>query len=277
MAMMLRAAACLVVLFARVAIASPSDAEAAFERGRVLLEAGKLDEACAAFAESVRIELQYGALFNLATCEEKRGHLASALAAFRRIATEDANEQRVQRSREYIESLEKRVPRMRLSIKGRTPTTAVTLDGTPVDPKQPIPLDPGAHRIVVTAPTGAPIFRTAEVKTEGEETVIAIELPTAESSQQQDLARKPETLTPEGPSHRGAKIVVGTGTAAVVAGFVFGGLALTRWNDAQDLAMTNPDAANAKLDDVRTVGHASTILVSAGALAVGVGIYLWSR
>ncbi len=273
---MLRITALLVVMLARVAIASPTDAEAAFERGRVLFEAGKLDEACAAFAESVRIELQYGALFNLATCEEKRGHLASALAAFRRIANEDANEQRVARSREYIDSLEKRVPRMRLSIKGGTSTTAVTLDGAPVDAKDPIPLDPGSHRIVVTAPTGAPILRTAEVKTEGEETVIAIELPSSASTQP-DLMRQPERPLADPPSHRGAKIVVGSGTAAVVAGFVFGGLALSRWNDAQDLAMTDPSGANAKLDDVRTVGNASTVLVSAGALAVGIGIYLWSR
>jgi len=260
----------LVIALARTASASPEEAAAAFERGRVFEEQGRLPEACAAFAESVRLDFQFGALFNFATCEQKRGNLATALGAFRQIAEGDTNKVRAARSREYVSVIEPRVSRIRVAIAGATSSTAITLDSKPVRANAPIAVDPGVHRIVVTTPTTPPLFRTVEITKENELVTI-------------DIAQTPVTLeetsgepnTP--PGDRTAKIVIAGGAVTLVAGLVVGGVAFSRWRSAQDLAESDPDAANERVDGVMVLGNTSTVLLAAGAIAIGVGIYLWRR
>ncbi len=260
----------IVIALARIASASPDEAAAAFERGRAFEAQGRLPEACAAFAESVRLDFQYGALFNFATCEQKRGNLATALTAFRQIAESDTNNQRAERSREYVSVLEPRVSRIRIVIADATSSTAITLDSKPVRANAPIAVDPGVHRIVVTTPTTPPLFRTVEISKEHELVTVDIALL---STTAEDKPRPVETSS----TTRRAKLVVAGGALTVVAGLVVGGVALSRWSSAQDLAESDPDAANERVDGVKVLGNVSTLLLSAGVVAVGVGIYLWQR
>ena len=58
----------------RVQAASPA-AEALFEEGRRLLEAGRTDEACLKLAESLAQEMSSGTLLNLALCHETKAWL----------------------------------------------------------------------------------------------------------------------------------------------------------------------------------------------------------
>ena len=63
------------------AVAETSDtamAEALFQAGRACLERDRVEEACAKFSESQRLEPKLGTLLNLATCHEKLGKTASA-------------------------------------------------------------------------------------------------------------------------------------------------------------------------------------------------------
>lgn len=261
------------------AIAAPSAAEAAFDRGRELLEHGQIDEACAAFAESVKLDFQYGAFFNLATCEERRGNLATALAAFRRIVAEDRNATRAARSREHVVDLESRVARLRVTIVPAVANVQLVVDDRPVElGGGPVPVDPGSHRIVASAPGVPDQRRTVEVSSQGAIVDVMIDLRAQVAPVAPPVPVAVEVPPPDArPRGRTGKTVVAAGAASAAGGLVVGVLALRGWRDAQDRAMTDPAGANADLDRVRLLGNTSTVLVGVGTIAIAVGIYLWRR
>lgn len=272
------AAALLTVAIASVAAAAPSPADEAFERGRALMTAGKIAEACAAFEDSLRLDFQYGTLFNLAQCDARRGKLATALAAYRRIAGEDtANATRAARARELAAALEPRVPHLRITLTGGT--AQVTLDGAPIDIAGPLAVDLGAH---VVAAGGAQ--RSVTVANEGDTVEVALAL--AAPSPAVASAAPPREAPPPGPPpmppppHRSrvpALFTLWAGSAVAGTGLVIGGFAWARWRDTERLGMTDPMAADREVDHVRTLGNVSTALVAVGAAAIAVGVYLWRR
>jgi len=277
------AALLLSLAVAGVAAAAPSAADEAFERGRALMTAGKIAEACAAFEDSLRLDFQLGTLFNLAQCDARRGKLATALAAFRRIAREDtANATRAARARELADALDKRVPHLRIALAGGT--AQVTLDGAPVDIAAPLAVDLGTH--VVAAGREQ---RTITVAKEGETIDVALALappPPAPPPAPPPTTPMPREVPPPGPPpmppppHRSrapALITLAVGAAVAGTGLVVGGFAWARWRDAERLGMTDPMAADREVDHVRTLGNASTVLVAVGAAAIAVGVYLWRR
>ncbi len=238
---------------------------------------GNVERACVAFEDSLRLDYQLGALYNLAQCNERRGRLASALAAYRKIASEDTvNLARADKARELADLLEPRVPRLTITIVGNRPATIVTLDGAGVRPSTPIPIDLGTHVAVATAPGSVEARRTFEVTREGQPVAIELVVPAPAT----DPIREPTTeidVPKPGTTALAGKITFAAGVTTVAAGFVLGGLTFRGWRDAQDLAMTDPAAANRDLDGVRTLGNASTAAVAVGTAAIGVGLYLWSR
>jgi hypothetical protein len=77
-------------------------------------------------------------------------------------------------------------------------------------------------------------------------------------------------------------LTVGAGGAIVVTGLVFGLLARSRWNDAQDVCGgltcrndSDTEYAQALADSARTRAHVSTGFVLGGLAIAGVGAYLW--
>lgn len=62
-------------------MASP-ESDQAFREGRALLQAGKIAEACEAFARSKDLDPGVGTLLNLGDCREKQGRTATAWALF---------------------------------------------------------------------------------------------------------------------------------------------------------------------------------------------------
>src|SRR5262245_37669831 len=76
------ATACALSPKAARAQASPA-AEALFRSGREALDHGDYERACKQLRESDRIEPAVGTELNLATCEEKRGNIATAWQLYR--------------------------------------------------------------------------------------------------------------------------------------------------------------------------------------------------
>src|SRR4051812_33487281 len=57
-------------------------ADALFKRGVTAMKAGDLETACPAIAESQRLDPHAGTLFTLAECENRRGHVATAVVHY---------------------------------------------------------------------------------------------------------------------------------------------------------------------------------------------------
>jgi tetratricopeptide (TPR) repeat protein len=86
-------------------------AAALFDEGRAALQRNELDLACAKFKESDRLDPAIGTTFNLANCEEQRGHLAAASTLFRQAAARmQPEDQRLPIANARIQSLESRIP-----------------------------------------------------------------------------------------------------------------------------------------------------------------------
>ena len=163
--LLLAFAASLTLLVPSQALAQPSEAErrqaqALFEQGRQLLEAQRYAQACPAFAESQRLDPGGGTLLNLALCHEKQGRVATAYTEYQEAlsgARADKRQDREKFASLRIKALEGKIPRVRFEVASGSDGVALTieLDGTTVPElawSTPTPIDPGAHRVVVSAP-----------------------------------------------------------------------------------------------------------------------------
>jgi hypothetical protein len=149
-----------VALLAPPVLAQPRDpvtAEWLFRAGRALMKTGDFVTACAKLEESLRLDPAVGTSMNLAECEEKLGRTASAWqrwgAAADQLPTRD---KRRAVALAHARALEKVIPRLTISVSPDAPSTLqVERDGVVLGKASlgaPLPVDPGRHSIVVTAP-----------------------------------------------------------------------------------------------------------------------------
>lgn len=104
------------VLVITAALSTPatadSDADVEFRRGRELIETGRLEEGCKAFATSQRARPRVATLLNLADCWEQRGMFANARETFeqaRKLAQERGDTRREAEAGRRIAALEPRL------------------------------------------------------------------------------------------------------------------------------------------------------------------------
>lgn len=147
-----------------VARADPTPADQAlaaalFDDGRSLLAAGKIDEACAKLGRSYELEAALGTLLNLAVCHDKQGKSASAWAEFNTAADLAAKAKDAARRKfaeEQAKLLGARLSRLIVRAGALPQGAAVKLDGRDLGAAllgTALPLDPGEHRVEVTAPS----------------------------------------------------------------------------------------------------------------------------
>lgn len=178
--------AALVALF--VPNAHADDAVAAaqslFEQGRDLLRAGNFAQACPRLSESQRLDPAMGTLLALAMCHEGEGKLASAWAAFSRVADlakREGHVEREQHARQRAAELKPRLSTLELAVSGRTRAlegVELTRNGRVLQPETwalTIPVDGGSHAIVVRAP-GRKTFETTVVVAR-ERDVVVVNIP----------------------------------------------------------------------------------------------------
>jgi serine/threonine-protein kinase len=156
----------IVVGLERAAIAQPDPppeakaaAQALFEEARALVKQNDFADACPKFAESQRLDPGIGTLLWLADCYESLGQTATAWVTFRDAAEAAAlrRDKRERVARDRVAKLEPWLSRVTIVIGtgAAIPGLEVARDDASVGSAQwgtAVPVDPGVHKIVASAP-----------------------------------------------------------------------------------------------------------------------------
>jgi len=269
--------------------AAPGDAaaaEALFEEGRALLEAGDAARACPKLAESHRLDPAPGALFALALCHEAEGRLATAWVEFKEVASRsyaDHYPAREDAARKRAEAILPRLSYLTVRVDPRTAKLAgltVLRNGVMLAPaawSTGIPTDPGQFVISATAPGRLSWSTTVKIEGESERKVVDVpELVPIPAP-----ARAPTTPRAKGfvlTPLRVAGIALG-GTA--VASFGLGAFSSVRAlnekaasNDDCTGNACGPDGTRDRLAAGEAADVATVAFIAGGAL-LGAGIALF--
>jgi len=293
--------------------AQGATAQQRFDDAERWMGEGRLDEACAAYEESNRLDARAGTLIRLGECRERNHQLASAAAAYRDALARVKDPRKRAYAQQQLTALESRLSYLTVVVPDdhRLDGLAINCDDQPLDAalwNQPRPIDGGDHVIAAQADGHEAWRTTAHVPVERGQ--IRVELPQLVEVRKPEAAGAPagppaEPVVPP-PSSQGPppasgappgdrdapppsifttrrKIGVGVavvGAGAAVLGAVLGSAAKGKQNDALALCPDGPacqraDAANAL---VRTGHHqaleANLAFGVAAAAAVGAGV-LW--
>lgn len=266
------------VLGSRSARAAPEDlalAESLFDEGRRLLDAGQVDAACPKLAESRRLDPQIGVTLFLAECERRAGRLATAWGLFRdaAAAADAKRDSRAALARERAAQLEPRLSKVVITVpaSSKVEGLSIALDGKPIASAGwgvPIPVDPGAHSVVSSAPGHQ--SRTEPLRVEGEQTSIEIRISRLELEapiRQVALPTQEERsfVRPLGWT------LLGAGAVGIGLGAYFGISAANNASDAKDLCPDYPSCRASVAVSATDANDAATAdaTISTVSLAVG--------
>jgi hypothetical protein len=148
--------------FAHGADTSPNAvrAEALFDEGRRLMNAGDYAAGCPKFADSEALDPAPGTALNLAICYEKSSKYASAWAAFRTaeaLARASTQKTRADLARRRAEKLQVTLSRLTVTVplSSQVPGIEIRCDGESLPPPEwgvAVPHDGGAFEVAVLAP-----------------------------------------------------------------------------------------------------------------------------
>lgn len=201
-------AALVMIGFAPRAGAQPAAAQAAFDNGRKLMDAGRYDEACVAFEQSWKIDPQIGTRYNLALCYDKTGRNASAWAAFTEVAQRDTRGARQVKAAKRAAELAPTLTRMRIDV--GEPGLQVSANGVDVTSTIGVdaPVDPGKYHLEARAPGKQPW--SADVETLGAGQTLSVRVPplTASAAEPPPPDEPPPRVAATAPVHRASAVGV---------------------------------------------------------------------
>jgi hypothetical protein len=268
-------------------------AQALFDEGKRLMDAGKYAEACPKLMESQRLDPGGGTLMAIALCHEAEGKTATAWADFNLALAEARKDHRSDRENaaaEHVKALEQKLTRLRIIPPMQKPHgLEIKRDGVLVGEPQwgtPLPIDPGEHAFEATAPGKTPWKESVDVRGEGR--IVDVNVGTPEDAPKVDAPAPAPAPAPPAPAHETASetgtqkllayIVGGAGVVATGIGLGFGLSASSKWSQAERACPRNActDPAMQKQGmDAGSLADVSTVLVTAGAVAVVTGVVLW--
>jgi tetratricopeptide (TPR) repeat protein len=289
-------------------------AESLFREGRTKMDAKDYAHACPKLEASFRLDPATGTLLALALCYESSGRTASAWAAYADAAARAKQEGRADRekaARARAAALEPKLARLSVALSPaaeQTPGIAVQRDGVSIDAAalgSSIPVDPGDHVIVASAPGKRPWRTTVTVAGETRNVVVpplddaapaeAAKVPPTAQATPAIAASSPSAAAPESAQAPSASsssssssrtvgfVVGGVGLAGIATGAVLlvraGGLS-SQSVDEQAKAIANPAdtqsaaAAKADHDAAKTSQLVGFVAGGVGIAALGVGIVL---
>jgi serine/threonine-protein kinase len=275
-------------------------AEALFDQGLELMQAGKYAEACQRLESSQRVDPGVGTLLYLGECYEKLGKTASAWATFREAASAANAAGQTDRANIGTERAQKLMPRL-LRLQLELAPELEGLEGLEIlrDGKSvpralwgtPVPVDPGEHALEVRAP-GHETFRTA-FRGEGEGKTETLQLPALKrlpesadppSGQQGSPAGAGAVSMEDAPSDGSAQrtsglVLGGLGVIGVGVGSFFGLRAIQKNKDAEEScsgsSCSTPAGVELTNDALNAARISNVAFIAGGALlAGGVVLYL---
>lgn len=287
--------ACAIVLVASAARADKlTDAEELFRRAKGLMAEKKDREACPLLEESQRLDPQMGTLLNVAICHENVGKIASAWGEFRAVeqqARTAGRDDRVKLAHDRAAKLEPRLPRLKIVAVEHPTGLVVKVDGEPKgEPLWPgVAVDPGTRIVEVSAPNKLPATVKAKVDDEG--ALVTVTLPKLEDAPipkvgpvvDPDAERRENERHSANRAKKTAGVVVGaSGIAALVAGGVFGVLAITTDHGATSacpapcVAESNAArTADDHTDHAFAFANIANVAIPVGAIATAIAAYLF--
>lgn len=298
---LLRTCALLLSLVGPILSRSPALAQAAasadelFNRGIEQMTAGNYEAGCKDIGESHRIEPLPGTLFTLATCMDRWGHVATAVALYGEyLAVHEAlpDERKARQGERPKVATERRkqlgpeVPELTLMLPAGAPAgIRVERDGQEITAATlgvAVPVDPGEHVVTTRAPGGQVSEQRIAIGT-GEKKKVALEVKTAPA----EIAPPRVPVAPPvsaGSSDRrkAAYALGGVGVAGLALGGVMGGLTLGEKGTVDQHCGEAIMAPKARCDSVgldaadraKRLGLVSTISMAVGLAGLGAGVVL---
>ncbi|HWP08345.1 MAG TPA: hypothetical protein VNN72_21535 [Polyangiaceae bacterium] len=277
--------------FAEASSSDKAAAEALFDEGRRLAQAGKFAEGCPKLEASQKLDPALGTLLNLADCNEKLGKTASAWAQYREatsLARAAGSAEREKFASDRSKALEPHLSTLTIRVAAGDAGAApidVKRDGIAVDSAtlgSAIPVDPGAHEVTAASP-GMKTWST-KVDVGKDAAKVEIEIPKLEpEGATAGGAAGGTTEQPaksQGSSMRPVAIAIGAvGLVGIGVGTFFGLSASSSWSDAKDSCTDYPKGCSndgvKKQESASTKATVSTVAFIAGGAALAVGTVLW--
>jgi len=261
-------------------------AESLFREGKSLMDKKDFAHACPKFAESLRQDASSGSALALGVCYSGLGKTASAWSAYLTAATlarRDGRKDREKAAATRASELEKKLAHVTLDLSPETRALAgleVKQDDTAVGSAawENAPIDPGPHKIVVTASHKKP-FET-EFTVDNTASSQTVKIPVLEDEyvappEQPKQPDKPQTAEKSSALRTTGYVVGGVGLAALAVGGVFGGLAISKGSDAKGHCPTTQCSDRNAVNDNHTAGtfaDISTVTMSLGGVALVAGV-----
>ena len=233
--------------------ADAASADGLFQDAKQLMGEKRYLEACAKFDGSYREEPTLGTLLNLANCLEVSGRLATAWARWGEAEARGRKQgdDRATMAHDRREALAPRLPKVTVVVINPRPGLSVLRDDTELGAGSfgtALPIDPGTHVIQVVRADGV-LHRQEVTLREAEQIRVELDLAQIEAAAPKEPPKREParvvTITPEdydpGAGQRTAGwVTAGFGGAALITGFVLGGLALGKKEEGERRVLREP-------------------------------------
>jgi len=267
--------------------AQQAAADALFDSARAAMAKGDFATACEQFRASDKLDPAVGTELNLADCEEQRGHLASAWELYRTVEEQlSPKDERIALAHSRVEALAARVPKLTLRLVAGAPNDSTVRDGQVELGAAAfgiaLPLDPGAHELVVSAPG----FEARSFKiqlTEGQTQILGVSPGRALGTNTQAVPAAAPMKTEEAPKGRADTRTLGfalggVGVAGLGVGAVAGLMVLGKQHTVDAECHPDKSCTSAGLSAAssgQTLQTVSNVGWVVGAAALGAGAYFF--
>jgi hypothetical protein len=242
---------------AQTSAADKAAAQALYDEGKRLMDAGQYAQACPKFADSEKLDPGVGTLLNLGVCYEKNGQTASAWATYKEAASAAANAGEAARekyARDHAAALEPTLAKLSVTVITPVDGLEVRRDGVLIPAASfglALPVDPGDHTVTANAGHYKPWSTTVTVAKSASTSVqipalepapVTTPPPPPAAPAAPAPAPQPQTVViyQAPPEKRGGAqrfwgiFSIAAGGVAMGTGTVFGFIAKAQWNKSND-------------------------------------------